>query len=93
MNQVALGHEYRRVKTEKMLELEQQYNQPIDELVIDTFNRCGTKGTCDFLGITPATLRSWCKALEIVRFRGAAKKSTLKALRLKVWLKQDPDES
>lgn len=87
-----LGHERRAVKTQKMLELEQERGEPIDELIIKAYNRYGAKETCTILGITPVTLRNWCKTLGIVSFYGVAKRKTLDELGLSVGPKQKPND-
>ena len=86
-----LGHERRVVKTRKMLELEQERGEPIDELIIKAYNQYGPKETCVILGITPVTLRNWCRDLGIVSFHGVAKRETLDELGLSVKPKQQPD--
>jgi len=90
--QITLGHERRVVKTRKMLELEQERGEPIDELIIKAYNQYGAKETCTILGITPVTLRNWCRNLGIVSFYGVAKRATLDELGLSVKPKQKPND-
>lgn len=89
--QTTLGHERRMVKTQKMLKLEQERGEPIDELIIKMYNQYGPKETCAILGITPATLRNWRRDLGIVSFHGVAKRETLDELGLSVKPRQRPD--
>jgi|GEM_PF-3153292 len=86
------GHEHRVFKTEKMLLLEQKHGKPIDDLIIEAYNKYGFRGTWEFLGITSGTLNNWLKDLDIVTFKGAAKRGRLEELGLKVEPKQQPEQ-
>jgi hypothetical protein len=51
---------------ERMLEVEQRFNRPLERLLPELINQQGLSATADELGLKPATLNYWLLKLGII---------------------------
>lgn len=73
-----------RVKSAKMLLLEQEHGKSIEELIVEAYNQHGFRGACHFLGVADPTLTTWAKQFDIIFFQGAAKREKIKELGVRI---------
>ena len=60
-----------RRKTKKMLEVEERYGVPLEEMLPELVTEHGLTGTAGCLGVSKATLGYWLLKLDIIVHRVA----------------------